>query len=61
VILFDFLSLKNDVNVPSKSIKQKNFMDPQHWCKGGGDRGSQTDKHLPPSTFTGQSLREAEI
>jgi hypothetical protein len=20
---------------------------------GGGDRGSQTDKHLPPSTFTG--------
>jgi hypothetical protein len=24
-LLFDFLSLKNDVNVPSKSIKQKNF------------------------------------
>jgi hypothetical protein len=23
VTLFDFLSLKNDVNVPSKSIKQK--------------------------------------
>jgi hypothetical protein len=25
LILFDFLSLKNDVNVPSKSNKQKNF------------------------------------
>ena len=24
-LLFDFLSLKNDVNIPSKSIKQKNF------------------------------------
>jgi hypothetical protein len=24
-LLFDILSLKNDVNVPSKSIKQKNF------------------------------------
>ncbi len=23
---FDFLSLKNDVNVPSKSNKQKNFL-----------------------------------
>ncbi len=22
--------------------------------RGGGDRGPQTDKHLPPSTFTGQ-------
>jgi hypothetical protein len=27
VTLFDFLSLKNDVNVPSKSNKQKK------WCK----------------------------
>ncbi len=25
LLLFDFLFLKNDVNVPSKSIKQKNF------------------------------------
>ena len=25
LLLFDFLSLKNDVNVHSKSIKQKNF------------------------------------
>ncbi len=25
-LLFDFLSLKNDVNVPSKSNKQKNFL-----------------------------------
>jgi hypothetical protein len=25
VTLFDFLSLKTDVNVPSKSNKQKNF------------------------------------
>jgi hypothetical protein len=24
-LLFDFLTLKNDVNVPSKSNKQKNF------------------------------------
>jgi hypothetical protein len=24
-LIFDFLSLKNDVNVPSKSYKQKNF------------------------------------
>jgi hypothetical protein len=37
--LFDFLSLKNYVNVPSKSNKQKNFkpdpyqnvIDTQHW------------------------------
>jgi hypothetical protein len=26
VIFLDFLSLKNDVNVPSKSNKQKNFL-----------------------------------
>ncbi len=25
-LLLDFLSLKNDVNVPSKSNKQKNFL-----------------------------------
>ncbi len=25
LLLFDFLSLKNDINVPSKSNKQKNF------------------------------------
>jgi hypothetical protein len=25
------------------------------------DRGPQTDKHLPPSTFTGQFLRKADI
>ncbi len=31
VTLFDFLSLINDVTVPSKSDKQKNVMDPQHW------------------------------
>jgi hypothetical protein len=38
-LLFDFLSLKNYVNVPSKSNKQKNFkpdpyqnvIDTQHW------------------------------
>jgi hypothetical protein len=24
-------------------------------------RGPQTDKHLPPSTFTGQFLRKADI
>jgi hypothetical protein len=24
-LLYDFLSLKNDVNVPSKFIKQKNY------------------------------------
>ncbi len=31
-LLFDFLSLKNDVNVLSKSNKQKTYsMDPQHW------------------------------
>ncbi len=38
--LFDFLSLKNDVNVPSKNCvihgpadpdPPKNVMDPQHW------------------------------
>ncbi len=28
---------------------------------GGGDRGLQTEKHLPPSTFTGQFLRKADI
>ncbi len=28
---------------------------------GGGDRGPQTDKHLPPSIFTGQFLRKADI
>jgi hypothetical protein len=29
---------------------------------GGGDRGPQTDKHLPsPSTFTSQFLRKADI
>jgi hypothetical protein len=28
---------------------------------GGGDRGYQTDKYLPPSTFTGQFLRKADI
>ncbi len=30
-------------------------------CNGVGDRGPQTDKHLPPSTFTGQYLRKAGI
>ncbi len=29
--------------------------------KGGGDMGPQTDKHLSPSTFTGQFLRKADI
>jgi hypothetical protein len=29
-LLYDFLSLKNDVNVPSKSIKQKNFIRHRH-------------------------------
>jgi hypothetical protein len=31
--------------------------------KGGGwgDPGPRTDKHLPPSTFTGQLLRKADI
>ncbi len=29
--------------------------------RGRGDRGPQTDKHLPPSTFTGQFLRKADI
>jgi hypothetical protein len=31
-------------------------------CNGGGgaDRGSQTDKHVPPSTFTGKFLRKAD-
>ncbi len=28
---------------------------------GGWGRGPQTDKHLPPSTFTGQLLRKAEF
>jgi hypothetical protein len=28
---------------------------------GGGDRGPRTDKHLPPSTFSGQFLRNAHI
>jgi hypothetical protein len=28
---------------------------------GGGDRGPQTDKHLPPSTFTGKFLRNCLI
>ncbi len=28
---------------------------------GGGDRESQTDKHLPPGTFTGKFLRKADI
>ncbi len=27
--------------------------------KGGGDRGPQTDKHLPSSTFTGQDWKPA--
>ncbi len=30
-------------------------------CVRGGGSGPQTDKHLPPSTFTGQFLRNAEI
>jgi hypothetical protein len=32
-------------------------------CKGGGVgvRGPQRDKHLPPSTFTGQFWRKADI
>jgi hypothetical protein len=25
---------------------------------GGGDRGPHTDKHLPPSTFTGQFFKK---
>jgi hypothetical protein len=37
VTFLDFLSLKNDVNVPSKSNKQKNFLknviDPDHCLK----------------------------
>jgi hypothetical protein len=31
VTLFDFLSLKNDVNVPSKSNKQKIFLKISFW------------------------------
>jgi hypothetical protein len=33
-------------------------------CTGGGglgDRGPQTDKHLPPSSFIGIFLRKADI
>ncbi len=29
--------------------------------EGGGGRGHQTDKHLPPSTFTGQFIIKADI
>jgi len=29
--------------------------------QGGGDRGPETDKHMPPSTFTGQFLRKVAI
>jgi hypothetical protein len=29
--------------------------------KIGGGGGHQTDKHLPPSTFTGKFLRKADI
>ncbi len=32
-LLFDFLSLKNDVNVPSKRNKQKNWHLEGHWRK----------------------------
>jgi hypothetical protein len=36
-----------------------------YWFMGGGgggwDREHQTDKHLPPSIFTGQLLRKADI
>jgi len=28
---------------------------------GGGNQGPPTDKQLPPSTFTGQFLRKADI
>jgi hypothetical protein len=28
--------------------------------QGGRDRGPQTDKHLPPSTFTGKFFRKAD-
>jgi hypothetical protein len=28
---------------------------------GGGDRGPKTDKYLPPSTFTDQFIRKADI
>jgi hypothetical protein len=39
VTLFDFLFLKNNINVPSKGMEQKkcfnhtNVMDSQHWIK----------------------------
>jgi len=29
-------------------------------CNGGRGSGAQTDKHMPPSTFTGQFLRKAD-
>jgi hypothetical protein len=32
-LLYDYLSLKNDVNVASKSNKQKSVTNPQHWQK----------------------------
>jgi hypothetical protein len=28
---------------------------------GGGDRGLRTDKHLPPSTFTGQFKKSRQL
>jgi hypothetical protein len=29
--------------------------------RGVGDRGPQTDKHLPPNTFTGQLFRKTNV
>ncbi len=44
----DFLYLKNDVNVPSKSYKQKNkfknFMDPDHFWKENSYRDLEEEE-----------------
>ncbi len=65
------LSEKSDPD-PGSDPK-KTIPDPQHWgyhrvciqtvCnrRAGGARGPQTDKNLPPSTFTGKFLRKADI
>jgi hypothetical protein len=62
LLFFDFLSLKNDVNVPSKSNKQKNFypepnpdplvrgMDPRIRIHTKMSWIRNTDQHIPVSS-----------
>jgi hypothetical protein len=46
LLLFDFLSLKNDVNVPSKSNKQKNLS--EAWIRGSRSGSGSTPNVMDP-------------